>query len=398
MRFSAVFLLGLVSATYGLPKPGLPHFDTPPNKDPVKGSKRVESFTVAYEQNGSYKPVSPEFESKLGTNTREDAQEWTGDVVRRIFGSMGLQSPEYKSYGGKFEGDARDWEFHLTNFQVVLLKKDNKWSVVSSDKAKTMTGDNIVKVPGTSMVNVVADLRKLRGVVDFLGRQRSGKDAEMVKKFQDVDDSFRHNQLNSIRPWLPETPWHQRVQNYPNFCHAKKKWSTAISNDAPQFPGKPHNDRILAHVDPEGRTHLLLARLTHRGDDWKDEFEGSAWTVDGVKNIRIVCKASMSEVTNTERIQYRMDFLVTAGLTYNPITLPDSSNIITTPFQLTFRPALCYQLERRSPTSLVKTFGHRSRSPRAFSTANIGRDVIPHVKATGQSTTQAVLRVQLSGP
>ncbi|KAJ3968694.1 hypothetical protein EV361DRAFT_964664 [Lentinula raphanica] len=260
MRFSAVFLLGLVSATYGLPKPGLPHFDTvsfqyrwtdirftdcdglaakPPNKDLVKGSKRVESFTVAYEQNGSYKPVSPEFESKLGTNTREDAQEWTGDVVRRIFGSMGLQSPEYKSYGGKFEGDARDWEFHLTNFQVVLLKKDNKWSVVSDDKAKTMTGDNIVKVPGTSMVNVVADCGQKRNKVTFrdwkgnderydqeshdptqyenyaeLWISWEGKDAEMVKKFQDVDDSFRQNQLNFIRQWLEVTPWHQcRVRN-----------------------------------------------------------------------------------------------------------------------------------------------------------------------------------------
>ncbi|KAJ3746974.1 hypothetical protein EV360DRAFT_76362 [Lentinula raphanica] len=195
MRFSLVLLLGLASATYGLPKPVTPFQGSsfrptvaanrapPPTVATQAPSPTVatqapsptvatqapspaiaqatppatETFTITY----WFRPVlewemPAEVESELGPTTREESQKWTRDLISRIFRSMGLDPPINNQEKVKFMGDAQNWHFQLSTFDVVLLKDKDGWRVAAET---TETDDTVIRVWGMSMVNVIASDR-----------------------------------------------------------------------------------------------------------------------------------------------------------------------------------------------------------------------------------------------
>ncbi|KAJ3818810.1 hypothetical protein F5880DRAFT_1617036 [Lentinula raphanica] len=177
MRFSLVLLLGLASATYGLPKPVTPFQGSsfrptvaanrapPPTVATQAPSPAIaqatppatETFTITY----WFRPVlewemPAEVESELGPTTREESQKWTRDLISRIFRSMGLDPPINNQEKVKFMGDAQNWHFQLSTFDVVLLKDKDGWRVAAET---TETDDTVIRVWGMSMVNVIASDR-----------------------------------------------------------------------------------------------------------------------------------------------------------------------------------------------------------------------------------------------
>ncbi|KAJ3967163.1 hypothetical protein EV361DRAFT_932056 [Lentinula raphanica] len=114
----------------------------------------TETFTITY----WFRPVlewemPAEVESELGPTTREESQKWTRDLISRIFRSMGLDPPINNQENVKFMGDAQNWHFQLSTFDVVLLKDKDGWRVAAQT---TETDDTVIRVWGMSMVNVIA--------------------------------------------------------------------------------------------------------------------------------------------------------------------------------------------------------------------------------------------------
>ncbi|KAJ3968594.1 hypothetical protein EV361DRAFT_925105 [Lentinula raphanica] len=252
MRFSVVLLLGFITATHGLPKPGDFMLDVQPYpaKAPVparvpksseapapavdrdstlvanaqtpntghhnEGSDGAESTEVIkYVHVPKYLRPSARFESLLGETTRKESQTWTHDLIGRIFHSMGLGAPTNENKDIKFQGVIDDWQFELTS-SVVLLKEGNRWRVVSPNEAETFD-HTVVKIPGLKcMVNVVADHEREVFKVTFRrwnsGERRwivyysmsgpgiswNAQDKEMVKKFRDAK-----TRMFNVVPSLP---------------------------------------------------------------------------------------------------------------------------------------------------------------------------------------------------
>ncbi|KAJ3968595.1 hypothetical protein EV361DRAFT_1035592 [Lentinula raphanica] len=220
MRFSLVLLLGLVSATNGLPKPGLP-LDQPlfhpaappaeaarpaaqtPNIGHFQGSGAAESTKeLTFVHLTGFEKASAEFESILGTTTREESQTWSDDFIRRMFETLGVDTARNGHEQDKFKATLEAWQFRIITPYVVIINDNDKWSVVSSAEAATITGDKVMKAPSPCSVIVRADYWRKRNSLTFLESDHdrnlrnvvfgtlqipwNKKDEEMARKFHDA--------------------------------------------------------------------------------------------------------------------------------------------------------------------------------------------------------------------
>ncbi|KAJ3709733.1 hypothetical protein C8R42DRAFT_729903 [Lentinula raphanica] len=135
MRLTSVLLLGLVSAIYGLPNPGLPYFKTPPDSGSAAHASKIQ-IKAEYDKNfESVPPIHPPWRIDIELTTKDAAV-----VIDRSTGEASMG--DYHS--GEDVGEKLDYEPQL---QVIFLENEDQSSFQAEDDGPafsiTLDGEGI---------------------------------------------------------------------------------------------------------------------------------------------------------------------------------------------------------------------------------------------------------------